>query len=67
MFDEKNICCPFLAIVPCNETEEHCHLVCFSDGSPMILENEQVQKRCVSDTFEDCHLFLAPKHQNIAG
>lgn len=51
--DKANVCCPELLIVPCADTEEHCHLLC--GFSKSILENETVKNQCIGD-FSKCVL-----------
>jgi len=51
--DKENICCPELLIVPCSDTEEHCHLVC--GYSMTILSNDMIKAQCIGD-FSKCIL-----------
>jgi len=51
--DHNNICCPELAIVPCADTEEHCHLICAYSGA--ILTNDTIKSQCIGD-FSKCVL-----------
>lgn len=51
--DQDNVCCPELIIVPCADTEEHCHLACAF--SKALLSNSIVRSQCIGD-FSKCIL-----------
>lgn len=51
--DQDNVCCPKLEIVPCADTEEHCHLIC--SFSKAILPNTTIKNQCIGD-FSKCIL-----------
>ena len=53
MKDQDNVCCPELAVVPCADTKEHCHLLCCFSGA--LLENETIENQCIGD-FSKCIL-----------
>jgi len=51
-----NCCCPYLIVVECYDTDEHCHLVCgLMDGA---IPNERVNTWCVSEhKWLECVLY----------
>ena len=50
----ENVCCPYLEILGCAETSEHCHLVCGYkvEGDP-VMDNDYVKQSCLGD-FKNC-------------
>ena len=51
MAEEENVCCPYLAVIPCGDTEEHCHLIC--SASNAFLRNIFVTQFCLA-SFSEC-------------
>lgn len=51
----KNICCPFLTIIDCQDTDEHAHLFCdfYQSVNDGIIDNEYVIEYCLKN-FEEC-------------
>jgi len=57
---EINICCNYLNIVDCDDTEEHAHLFCDALSGidkQGILNNEHVCLVCVSNEFSKCKFY----------
>jgi hypothetical protein len=52
-----NVCCRYLLIVDCGDTEEHKHLICTSQNCPMMIENAHVIKCCLSESFCQCPFY----------
>jgi hypothetical protein len=55
----ENVCCPFLNVIPCGDTDEHCHFVCDFYYATMhhlsdldIMDNEFVKSNCMSDSVK---------------
>ena len=57
MVDNKkdNVCCPYLAVVNCSDTDEHKHLIC--TFSVTVIVNETVATLCIGN-FKECINFL---------
>lgn len=51
--EDENLCCPELMVMPCGDTDEHCHLVC--GYSRMVIANITVKSVCIGD-FKRCVL-----------
>lgn len=52
-----NVCCPFLDIADCEDTDEHSHLYCTTNGDFMNLG--MAHQYCVSEDWEKCPHFMA--------
>lgn len=56
----ENICCPFLQIVPCGDTEEHRHVLC--EHMRMPIPNGRINIWCVSlYKFKECIIYPGEK------
>lgn len=57
MEENINVCCRFLAVIDCADTEEHKHIGCEVknelDENP-IIDNEYAKVHCVSEDFKAC-------------
>ena len=49
----KNVCCPFLLVVDCADTEVHRHLIC--GDSKAVITNDTVRNVCIGE-FVKCVL-----------
>lgn len=60
MEEDVNYCCPFLNIVECAETDEHCHLCCATETmlTDSTITNERVKIWCLGN-FEECKFYKA--------
>lgn len=57
---EINICCPFLLIANCADTDEHRHLFCevaqeIQENS--LISNERICSICVGEKYGECDYF----------
>lgn len=52
---DENVCCPFLEVIDCTDTDEHKHLFCGSHYviGDVVLDNERVKIFCLAK-FKDC-------------
>ena len=52
-----NVCCKFLHIVECGDSEEHNHIICEpwqELGDSVTINNEWVGNYCLSEEFKAC-------------
>ena len=47
MPESVNVCCPFLTVADCADTEEHKHLVCTDSNA--VISNDTVRELCLGD------------------
>jgi hypothetical protein len=58
MDEDVNVCCPFFDIAECEDTEEHCHLYCQTNGD--LMKSSRIHEFCVSDdNWENCPYYKA--------
>ena len=48
--EDINVCCPWLRVVECSDTEEHMHLIC--GFSKAILANDTIKELCLENFLE---------------
>lgn len=55
--EDVNVCCGYLGIIDCADTEEHSHIVCSPkeglDDNPVI-DNEHAKAHRLSEQFKEC-------------
>jgi hypothetical protein len=60
--DSDNICCPYLTVIECGNTDEHKHLFCIQRTTchgQKLMPNSTVKNLCLED-FKTCdHYILA--------
>ena len=57
--DDFNVCCPFLIIAGCADTEEHKHISCeiwVSENQGVIIDNKWVIDYCLC-SYSRCKLY----------
>ena len=48
---EENVCCPFIAILECGDSEEHAHLIC--NYVRKLYPNKHIIETCINN-FKEC-------------
>lgn len=54
--NDINVCCPFLAVLPCADTSEHAHLVCKGTLDNNVVVLNEIVKRLCMDNFDLCQM-----------
>lgn len=49
---DENVCCPYLKINECSDTNDHNHLVC--GQSLTLLGNSTIKSICIGSNFKQC-------------
>jgi len=58
--DNTNVCCPFLQIVECGDTDEHKHLLCpmrTTCKGQKLMPNSTVKRLCLED-YKTCNHYI---------
>jgi hypothetical protein len=56
MSKEINVCCPYLGIMNCGDTDEHKHISCSAKGG--LIVNSDTVFKCISDhNWQGCKEF----------
>ena len=55
---DENVCCPFLRVVDCRDTDEHAHLYCDSQYiiKEIVVSNDYVKEFCLG-VFTECKYY----------
>ncbi len=56
--DKINVCCPFLDVADCEDSTEHCHLFCGTNGD--FMDKDMVTKYCIDDWTKCGHFKAYP-------
>jgi len=54
----ENVCCPYLQVIDCEDTEEHKHLMCdpYYTINHILIDNDWVKVFCICE-FDKCKYY----------